>query len=214
MELYHINSDSKHSILAYLNGESACDTQVKPYKAKKTYSENTIGCKLITEIVNKIPQFHLKNNFKGEMSTLFFAKGNHDIFVKIHSALFEIYGKISLHELISLIYFKEAIKPTGLNLEIQKAINELRDCHFAELIFLVISPKYSSQAIRPEEKLYVIKQIPRPIIISNNIVTIHSQTKINHNTPARCVLPNIGGINCLLPLFYELSELNGFDDSK
>lgn len=212
--MYHINSDSKHSLLAYLNGNLACDTLIKPFKAKKTYNENTIGCKTITEIINKIPQMHLKNNFKGEMSTLFFIKGNHDIFVKIHSALLKIYGKISLHELIPLIYFRESIKSTAINLENEKAINELRECHFVELLIFVVSPKYASQSILPDEKLFVIKQIPRPIIINNHIMILHKQTKIHHNTPARYILPNIGGINCLLPLFYELSELNGFDEPK
>lgn len=140
------------------------------------------------EYVDKGGEEGLKNNFRGEMSALFFGEVNAKTSIQFHAILSKIYDTINIEDLFQLRNQNEVLQPNIL-----------------EKIFMMANPKYTSKQYRTTEKVYLCHTQSANIPVFNNVERVYQDTKILHNTPARDVFINIGGVRTLFLLFHKLT---------
>ena len=130
----------------------------------------------------------LINNFKGEMSALYF----------IEASKME---KEALHQFLCKMKNSERF-----NYMVEDTENASSQYHnIITRIFLNINPRYNSQSIQYKQKVYKLTINGKDIDINNSIERLHYMTCINNNSSFRDVFINIEGINAILPCLYNIA---------
>ena len=208
IELYHINNEQPRNLQLYINGDLVKETQCRKYYENKNYDENSVGCEILIEYINQEGEERLRSNFRGEMSALHFAEVNSGNLYPTHFNIMKrIFRFISMHELFPIIAFGEKRCDSWPMIKQVIAHKELVESKLLERIFLIVNPKYASKFYQVHEKIYTsIQRGGYKLELTNHVERIYKHAKIHHNSPARDVLLNIGGIKIFMPLLYQLGE--------
>jgi len=176
IELYHVNNQPANALTLYIDGVLIKKSNFNSYRENVTYDENSIGCGIQIEYAGKQGEERISNNFCGEMTALYFL----EVDSNLHSILFT--NMKSLENLIE---------------ESNEIINK---------VFIQVNPKYTKRAIQSEQRVYVMKCNKKNIDVRNDVEGRYGDTRIDHNMATRDVFFNIGGIEILLPLLYNIAE--------
>ena len=195
IELYHLNNESTKSLVLYVSAELVKEAPCKPYHHKLEYDENTIGCGIQLEYVGKQGEEKIKNNFRGEMSALYFIDVSQKTLPQIHSFLTYISTHVPLENMVDYL---------GLPQEANSG--KSFDVGIVEKIFMHINPKYTGKPTQSKQRMYVLHKGGKSIEVFNNVERVYQETKVEHNSIAKDVFLCIGGIKTLLPLLYALPE--------
>lgn len=191
-----------------MNGELIYEGHTVPYSAKSVYNENFIGYKSIS---NKEGNIKTLNSFKGQMSTLHFIGINKSTHESMHNILTKIYPLISMNQLFPVLAYEEAYDQIGIKIKQTIQYKDLINSIDIDRIFFLISPKYASKKISQNENLFLGNNLNgKQIKLTNHIVLMYKHTHSLHATPAKNILANLDGVNCLLPFLYELGEFKIF----
>ena len=141
------------------------------------------------EYVDKGGEEGLKSNFRGEMSALYFSEVSPKTIIQHHAIISKIYNAINMEDLFQITNQQSILQP-----------------NFLDKIFIIANPKYTSKLYRTTDKVYLCHIQSDKIPVYNNVERVYQDTKILHNTPAKDVFINIGGVKTLFLLFHKLTE--------
>lgn len=140
------------------------------------------------------------------MSTLHFVEINEKNISCTHSLLNKVFKLINLQELFPLISYGESILNNYPELLHEISYKEIVDACLADRILLLISPKYANQLTEGGTNVIYPKKGKCISEITNHVKKIYKQTAIHHNSNAREMLLNFGGVKAFMPFLYQLAE--------
>jgi len=209
IELYHLNSapPSIPQVQCLVECAEICKLPYKQYAPNLCYSENSVGCEIVSKPTFLDGEPVLKCNFRGETSAFHFASIKAENIPTTRSVLSKVNRFVSMHELFPILAFGENRCNNRPRLLRRTSYLELEQSTLLERIFLVINPKYARKAPSEPEKIYTYKRHDKILDLYNHTEDIYKHAKVHHNYPAKDVLFNIGGIKCLLPILHELADM-------
>ena len=184
-----------------MNCELIKESPYKPYQAKLDYDENTIGCGVVLEYVGKQGEEKIKNYFRGEMSALYFIDVSAKSLPAVHALLTSTFvSHVGMENLVQWLAYQQV--------EVHKPGKTGHDAGIIEKIFMHINPKYTGRMSQSKRRVYAYyKGSAKNVVdIFNHVERVYQEARIEHNTPAKEVFLNIGGIKILMPLLYQLAE--------
>ena len=197
IELYHTTADSQKGVTLYVDFMPVKTVKMESYFYKMIYDENYIGCGIELNQHNLKEKESLINNFRGEMTTLYFLEVNSKTIDQTHNSLKYVVEDIGLENLVDYIGSIRDLK-SEKNLDI----------NIIEKIFMHINPKYTEQFNQFKENTYVINRSGKTIDIKNSVERVYSETIIDHNIMAKDTFINIGGIKTILPTLHKIAYRN------
>ena len=175
-----------------MNGEPTAISQCKTYPQSKAFTENSLGCKILSG--------ECRAHFTGEMSAVHFVSISTSNVIQTHNLLKKAYNSIEVHDIFPFIAFSEGVYKNSPKLQKAFSFKDLSDLGILERLFLSANPKFATKSLKPNEEVYVAKYR-----LKNQIQKIYKQTKVYHNMSAKDIFFNIGGTAALLPFLYNLS---------
>jgi len=197
IELYHLNKENSKSLSLYINSELIKETAFKQYHNKLDYDENTIGCGVQLDYVGSHGEEKIKNNFRGQMTALYFIEISYDSIGEIHRFFSYVAKNIPIENI-----------PHYLAMPQDPKQGNTFDVKIIDKIFMHINPKYTGKTSSIKQKVYCIQKGTKNLYdIYNYVERVYHETKIDHNIVAKDIFMDIGGIKTLLPLLNLLPTL-------
>ncbi len=206
----------------YLNSELVREGPCKLYKPKLNYDESTIGCGVQLEYVDKQGYEKIKNCFRGEMGALHFIEVTPKNIAQTHAALAYLSTHVDMDELVHTVSThatearKEAKSQASATKDAAGAAGKARaeflgDTSVIDRIFMHINPKYTGKLSQSKQRLFSYQKSGSKSVIDvfNHVERLYPEARVDHNTSARDVFLNVGGIKMLMPLLYRLAETSG-----
>lgn len=186
LELYHVNSPSTKALQLYVDSVLVKESACKVYQASAVYDENAVGCGIQLEFVGKQGEERIGNNFRGEMTALYFVEANTKILPEINEA----FGKVN-----ALKTFEGFVECSENLFEKEKIVRK---------IFMQVNPKYTRKGIQGRQRVLTIKHSGKNIDLFNDVERMYSDSRIDHNMSAADLLFNAGGIKVMLPFLHNI----------
>ena len=184
--------------------ESPC----KPYPYKLDYDENTIGCGVQLEYVDKQGYEKIKNCFRGEMSALFFLEVTPKTLAPTHSSLAYLSSHVSMDEIFHSLS-GQAVESHHASASNSKGPKTTKmDTTVLEKVVMQINPMYTGKLSQSKERLYAYCKTgsKTPIDVFNHVERLYPTARIDHNMPAKDFFLDVGGPKMLMPLLYRLAD--------
>ena len=136
---------------------------------------------------------------------MYFAETSAHAMNMTHGLLKSVYDVLAMSELTNILAGDISILHANPMISIRIANEQIVKTGLVERIFFALNPKWARRTSYNGELVALIsnKSTKQPLELCNHVDRIYPQTRISHNTPARTVFANIGGMKTMLPLLHR-----------